>query len=83
MTKTIQPFYATLPQHFLSDTRPNRALFEQLTVKAADLQVGDHVYVLNHPLYRIFYPAGIWGGEHSFISEIGSRDTTGSASATR
>lgn len=78
MTKTVQPLYATLPQHFLSDTRSDRALFEQLTVKADDFQVGDHVYVVNHPLYPIFYPGGVWGGEHSFISEIGSRNTTDS-----
>jgi hypothetical protein len=82
VSKTDQPFYSTLPQHFLSDTRPDRALFDQLTVKAADLQVGDHIYVLNHPIYRLFYPAGIWGGEHSFISEIGSRDVTGSVFRT-
>jgi hypothetical protein len=78
LTRTVQPLYKTLPFHFLSDTRPDQALFEQLTVRAADLQVGDHVYVINHPLYLIFYPSGIWGGEHSFISEIENRNVAAS-----
>jgi hypothetical protein len=69
----------TLPFHFIADSRPDHALFEQLTVKAEDLQVGDHVLVLNHPLYKVFRPEGFWGGEHSFISEIGSRDSASSA----
>jgi hypothetical protein len=69
---------STLPFHFISDSRPEHALFEQVTIKSADLQVGDHVYVINHPLYQLFYPSGEWGGEHSFISEIGSRDSTSS-----
>jgi hypothetical protein len=68
----------TLPFHFITDGRPDHALFEQLTVKAKDLQVGDHVYMLNHPLYKIFRPTGFWGGEHSFISEIGTRDSAAS-----
>lgn len=78
VTRKLLPFYGTLPFHFITDSRPDRALFEQMTIKAVDLQVGDHVYVINHPLYRIFYPNGAWGGEHSFISEIGSRDSTSS-----
>jgi hypothetical protein len=69
---------STLPHHFISDSRPDHALFEQVTIKSADLQVGDHVYVLNHPIYKVFYPSGVWGGEHSFISEIDSRDSTSS-----
>jgi len=48
-------------------------------LKATDLQVGDHVYVINHPLYKIYYPTGAWGGEHSFITQIGSRDSASSA----
>jgi hypothetical protein len=67
--------YSSLPYHFVTDSRPDHALFEQMTVKSTDFQVGDHVYVANHPLYRKYYPSGAWGGEHSFISEIGSRDS--------
>lgn len=68
------PFYSTLPYHFLTDDRPANALFEQLSVTTNDLQVGDHLYVINHPLYLMYNPAGAWGGEHSFIFRIGSRD---------
>lgn len=70
------PVYKTLAFHFTTDSRPNNALFEQLSIKSADLQVGDHAYVINHPLYLLYYPTGAWGGEHSFIAEIDSRDTT-------
>jgi hypothetical protein len=77
-TRAVLPMYQNLPHHFITDSRPTNALFEQLSVKSTELQVGDHVYVINHPLYLMFHPTGAWGGEHSFISEIGSRDTTGS-----
>ena len=32
------------PFHFLSDSRPDKALFEQKSIKLDDLQVGDHIY---------------------------------------
>jgi hypothetical protein len=79
VTRKKFPFYSALPFHFVTDSRPSHALFEQSSLKSADFQVGDHVYVINHPLYLLYYPAGAWGGEHSFISEIGTRDTSGSA----
>jgi hypothetical protein len=81
-TRTLLPFYGTLPFHFISDSRPDQALFEQLSLTANDLQVGDHVFVLNHPLYKIFFPSGAWGGEHSFITEIGNRDSAASGFRT-
>ncbi len=81
-TRQQLSLFKTLPHHFITDSRPSRALFEQLTVKAVDLQVGDHVYVINHPLYKIFYPSGAWGGEHAFVSEIDSRDSAESAFRT-
>jgi len=58
---------------FLSDSRPDKALFEQKSIKLDDLQVGDNIYVRNHPLYRVLEPSGVWGGEYSFVLEIGSR----------
>lgn len=79
VTRLIFPFYSSLPYHFITDSRPDHGLFEQLTLKSVDLQVGDHIYVINHPLYKIYYPTGAWGGEHSFVTEIGSRDTSGNA----
>jgi len=76
--RTNFPFYPSLPFHFVTDSRPDKALFEQRSVKATDLQVGDHVFALNHPLYRMFFPAGLWGGEHSLISEIQTRESAAS-----
>ena len=67
---------AKLPYHLITDTRADHALFEQLSINSADLQVGDNIYVMNHPLYGHYYPAGAWGGEHAFIDEIDSRDIT-------
>jgi hypothetical protein len=78
LTKGNHSVINTLPHHFISDSRPDHALFEQVTIKSAELQVGDNVYVLNHPIYKVFHPSGIWGGEHSFIAEIESRDNTSS-----
>jgi hypothetical protein len=74
VAKKNLPIYSTLPYHFLTDDRPANALFEQLSVTTADLQVGDHLYVINHPLYLLYNPHGAWGGEHSFIFNIGSRE---------
>jgi hypothetical protein len=76
VTRQVFPFYDQLPFHFITDSRPDHALFEQLTLKSVDLQVGDHIYVINHPLYKMYYPSGAWGGEHSFITEIGTRDSS-------
>jgi hypothetical protein len=78
VTRKDLPIYKTQPYHLTTDSRPGNTLFEQINLKSEDLQVGDHVYVINHPLYLMYYPTGAWGGEHSFISEIGNRDTTGS-----
>jgi hypothetical protein len=41
---------------------------------AADLQVGDHAYIYNHPLYKSFRPTGSWRGEHSFVYISGDRN---------
>ena len=75
VTRKTLDIYQKLVFHFVTDSRPDKALFEQLSVKTTDLQVGDHVFAINHPLYLLYYPRGIGGGEHSFIFQIGSRDT--------
>jgi hypothetical protein len=41
---------------------------------ATDLQVGDHVYIYNHPLYKTFRPTGSWRGEHSLVYISGDRN---------
>jgi len=77
-TKIYQnlPFSIIPAYHILSDTRPDKAFFEQRSVQVINLQVGDHIYVSNHPLYNVFYPKGVWGGEHAFVIEIDSRKYT-------
>lgn len=74
LTLKSRSFYSAMPYHFLTDDRPGNALFEQVSVTTSDLQVGDHLYIINHPLYLIYNPIGAWGGEHSFVYKIGSRD---------
>ncbi|NER10044.1 hypothetical protein SAMN06265375_101424 [Muriicola jejuensis] len=61
------------PYHLIMDTREDKALYEQLSVKSIDLQVGDHIYIRNHPLYASFYPNGVWGGEHSVVVQLSTR----------
>ncbi|MGC4089049.1 MAG: hypothetical protein QM756_14330 [Polyangiaceae bacterium] len=61
----------TAPYHFLSDARPERALFEQGFVKLDDLQPGDVVHVLGHPLTRAKVPTSGFGGERSVVCHAG------------
>jgi hypothetical protein len=49
-------------------------LFERGNVLVDDLQVGDHVYIFNHPLYKVFRPNGSWRGEHSLVYDCGNRE---------
>ena len=53
--------------HVLTDDRSAKTLFEQKQVTSDELMVGDHIYILNHPLYQTFYTGGPWTGEHAFI----------------
>lgn len=58
---------------FITDTTPE-GLFSKLDVLSADLQVGDHVYIYNHPLYKVFHPNGAWRGEHALVYDVGDRN---------
>jgi hypothetical protein len=49
-------------------------LFDRADVLIDDLVVGDHVYVFNHPLYKVFHPNDSWTGEHSLVYNCGNRD---------
>jgi len=49
-------------------------LFERGSVAVGDLQVGDHVYIFNHGLYKEFRPTGSWTGEHSLVFNAGDRN---------
>jgi hypothetical protein len=55
------------PFHFLSDPRPQHGLFEQSLVRVEDLQPGDVVHVLGHPLTREKIPTSPFGGERCVI----------------
>lgn len=57
------------PVFFTIDEDDSRALFENSDVDFNDLQLSDHVYIYNHPVYNNLAPNGIWQGEHSFISK--------------
>lgn len=63
---------ANIPLTFLNDRSPT-ALFNQDHVDPMDLQVGDHVYVWNHPLYPHLQPLGSWRGEHAVVVACGNR----------
>lgn len=64
--------HANPPLTFLND-RTATALFVEDHVDPADLQVGDHVYVWNHPLYEYLHPLGDWRGEHAVVVACGNR----------
>ena len=55
------------PFHAITDRRLLNRLYEQTFVPQDDLQVGDHIYVANHPLHRSRLGSTIWNGEHSFV----------------
>jgi hypothetical protein len=58
---------AVPPVHFLSDPRPQIGLFEQGSIPVEDLQPGDVVHVLGHPLTRHKIPTSPFGGERSVV----------------
>lgn len=53
--------------HFLNDRRPDKALFEQGLVPVDDLQPGDVVHIMGHPLTRVRIPTSALGGERCVI----------------
>lgn len=52
--------------HAVSDER-ERSLFDHSFILQEELQIGDHIYVANHPLHRSRLGSTIWNGEHSFV----------------
>jgi hypothetical protein len=59
--------------NFITDTS-SESLFNKPRVLASDLQIGDHPYIYNHPLYKVFNPNGDWSGEHALVYDMGNRD---------
>jgi hypothetical protein len=58
---------------FITDTS-SEGLFSREGVHIDNLQVGDHIYIYNHPLYKVFNPPGAWSGEHALVYDSGDRD---------
>lgn len=59
--------------HFITDAG-SEGLFSKSNVPSTDLQVGDHAYIYNHPLYKVFNPNGSWRGEHALVYDLRNRD---------
>ena len=51
---------------------PLDANFDNSLIPVEDLQVGDHVIVVNAPIYRAFTQDGEWGVENAFVMDIDS-----------
>jgi hypothetical protein len=57
---------APTPEKFLAG-RDEPSHFEQLKVRQADLQVGDHLIVYNHPAYEHTSQHGVWRLENAVV----------------
>lgn len=49
---------------------PGLSTFLETPEESDGLQVGDRVYIANHPLYALKHPDGPWQGEHGLVVEI-------------
>ena len=67
-------------KHFITDTS-EEVLFLQSYVYTTDLQPGDHIYIPNHPLYRVFYNGAV-RGEHALICSTNKNDKAYSSFTT-
>jgi hypothetical protein len=85
--KTPATFLAAMPAEYLKIKHMDSSEFAQkpadtknplqkvrVPMPPRDLQVGDHCYIYNHPLYKAFRPTGSWTGEFSFVFISGNRD---------
>lgn len=54
------------PERFLGGSGESR-YFEHATVRQADLQVGDHLIVYNHPAYDKATVSGVWRLENALV----------------
>jgi len=48
-------------------------VFSKEMVPEENFVVGDHIAVQNHGLYPTLVPGGIWGAEHSLVTDLGNR----------
>lgn len=58
--------------NFMTDST-NTTLLRQYTAPVSDLEVGDYIYLYNHPIYKVFSPTGSWTGEHSLVYQFGNK----------
>jgi hypothetical protein len=62
-----------LPKYHMITDPDRTGLFEQVIIPIEELQIGDHLYAQNHPLYRDAV-SGSWGGEHSIVLDAPAGD---------
>ena len=58
---------------FFATDSGGEGLFSKASRLVEDLELGDHAYIYNHPLYKVFKPTGSWRGEHSLVFNGGDR----------
>jgi len=63
----------TQPEAFFLTDPSAEGLFVKGGIPLDDLQVGDHVYIRNHELYKTLQPTGSWNGEHALVTDCGNR----------
>jgi len=51
-----------------------QSVFSKEMVPEENFVVGDHVAVQNHGLYPALVPGGVWGAEHSLVTDLGNRN---------
>jgi hypothetical protein len=61
------------PEAFFLTDPTAEGLFVKGGAALEDLQVGDHVYIRNHQLYKTLRPTGSWSGEHALVTDCGNR----------
>jgi len=69
----VNPPVITQPEAFFLTDPSAEALFTKGGAALDDLQVGDHVYIRNHLLYKTLRPTGSWSGEHALVTDCGNR----------
>jgi len=69
----VNPPVTAMPEAFFLTDPTAEGLFTKGGAALDDLQVGDHVYIRNHELYKTLRPTGSWSGEHALVTDCGNR----------
>jgi len=59
-------------KYFLTDLSANTT-FTKEYIPQENLQIGDHVYIQNHGIYKTLMPRLAWQGEHALLTDCGNR----------